>query len=42
MTMRLDWIGTILAHYVAGSIVLLGGVLQLRALVLGRSKPLLG
>ena len=42
MKMRLDWIGTILAHYVAGSMVLLGGVLQLRALVSGRSEPLLG
>ena len=42
MKMRLDWIGTILAHYVAGTIVLLGGVLQLGALVSGRSEPLLG
>jgi hypothetical protein len=42
MKMRLDWIGTILAHYVAGASVLLGGVLQLRALVSGRSEPLLG
>ena len=42
MKMPLDWIGTILAHYVAGSMVLLGGVLQLRALVSGRSEPLLG
>jgi hypothetical protein len=42
MKMRLDWIGTILAHYVAGAIVLLGGVLQLRALRSGRSEPLLG
>ena len=42
MKMRLDWIGTILAHYVAGAMVLLGGVLQLRALVSGRSEALLG
>lgn len=41
MKMRLDWIGTILAHYVAGAIVLLGGVLQLRVLRSGRSEPLL-
>jgi len=40
--MRLDWIGTILAHYVAGASVLLGGVLQLRALMSGRSEPLPG
>jgi hypothetical protein len=42
MKMRLNWIGTILAHYVAGAILLLGAVLQLRALVSGRSEPLLG
>ena len=42
MQMRLDWIGTILAHYVAGAIVLLGGVFQLRALMSGRSEPILG
>ena len=29
MRMRLDWIGTILAHYVAGALVALAGVLQL-------------
>ena len=42
MKMRLDWIGTILSHYVAGAIVLLGGVLQLRALISIRSEPPLG
>ena len=40
MKMTLNWIGTILAHYVAGAIVLLGGVLQLGALTSGRSEPL--
>lgn len=42
MKMPLDWIGTILAHYVAGAIVLLGGVLQLRTLMSGRAEPLPG
>ena len=42
MKMELDGINTILSHYVAGAIVLLGGVLQLRALMSGRSEPLLG
>lgn len=42
MKMKLDWIGTILAHYTAGAIVLLGGVLHLRALMSGRSEPLPG
>jgi hypothetical protein len=42
MKMPLDWIGTILSHYVAGAIVLLGGVLQLRALMSAGSEPLLG
>jgi hypothetical protein len=42
MKMPLDWIGTILGHYVAGAIVLLGGVLQMRALMSGRSEPLPG
>lgn len=42
MMMDLDWIGTILAHYTAGAIVLLGAVLQLRALLSGRSEPLPG
>ena len=42
MKMKLDWIGTILGHYTAGAIVLLGGVLQLRALMSGRSAPLPG
>jgi hypothetical protein len=41
MKMPLDWIGTILAHYVAGAIVLLGGVLQLPRSS-GRSEPLPG
>ena len=40
MKMTLNWLGTILAHYVAGAIVLLGGVLQLGALTSGRSEPL--
>lgn len=31
MRMPLDWIGTILGHYVAGALVLLGSVLQLMA-----------
>ena len=42
MKMTLDWIGTILAHYVAGAIVLLGALFQLRALMSGRSEPLPG
>ena len=42
MKMKLDWIGTILGHYTAGAIVLFGGVLQLRALISGRSAPLPG
>ena len=42
MKMKLDWIGTILAHYVAGAIVLVGGVLQLGALMSRRSEPLPG
>lgn len=42
MEMTLDWIGTILAHYTAGAIVLLGGVLHLRTLMSGRSEPLPG
>lgn len=29
MRMPLEWIGTILGHYVAGALVVLGGVLQL-------------
>jgi hypothetical protein len=29
MAMPLDWIGTILAHYVAGALVVLAGVVQL-------------
>lgn len=29
MKMKLDWIGTILGHYVAGASVVLGGLLQL-------------
>jgi hypothetical protein len=33
MRMLLDWIGTILAHYVASAIVLLGSLLQLLALM---------
>jgi len=32
MKMKLDWLGTILGHYVAGTSVVLGGVLQLGAL----------
>lgn len=32
MKMKLDWIGTIVGHYVAGTSVVLGGVLQLGAL----------
>ena len=42
MKMPLGWIGTILAHYVAGAIVLLGGVLQLGALMSRPSEPLPG
>ena len=42
MTMPLSWIGTILAHYVAGAIMLLGGVLQLGALMSRPSEPLPG
>jgi hypothetical protein len=41
MKMTLDWIGTILAHYVAGATVLAGGVLQLR-LLSGRAEPVRG
>ena len=40
MRMPLGWIGTILGHYVAGAIVLLGGVLQLGALRSRSSEPL--
>jgi hypothetical protein len=40
MKMPLGWIGTILGHYVAGAIVLLGGVLQLGALRSRSSEPL--
>ena len=42
MKMPLDWIGTILGHYVAGAIVLVGGALQLGALRSRRSEPLPG
>ena len=42
MKMPLGWIGTILAHYVAGAIVLLGGALQLGALMSRPSEPLPG
>ena len=42
MKMPLDWIGTILGHYVAGAIVLLGALFQLSALMSGRSEPLPG
>ena len=38
MQMRNDWIGTIVAHYTAGAIVVLGGLLQLRELM--RRRPL--
>jgi len=40
MKMPLGWIGTILGHYVAGAIVLLGGVLQVGALRSRPSEPL--
>ena len=42
MKMPLGWIGTILGHYVAGAIELVGGVLQLGALMSRRSEPLPG
>jgi hypothetical protein len=42
MKMPLHWIGTIVGPCVAGAVVLLGGVLQLRALTSDRSEPLSG
>ncbi len=42
MKMPLGWIGTILAHYAAGAIVLLGGALQLGAFMSRSSEPLPG
>lgn len=40
MRMKLDWIGTILGHYLAGAIVVCGGLLQLRELVRSRAGRL--
>ncbi len=42
MKMPLEWIGTILGHYVAGASVVLGGLLQLGALRSRGSQPLPG
>src|SRR5438046_9152963 len=42
MKMRLDWIGTILSHYVACAGVSIDAVLEVRELMSVRSEPLLG
>lgn len=42
MKMKLDWIGTIVGHYLAGASVVLGGLLQLGSLRSRRSGLLPG